>query len=147
IVRQLYMSWKMLRLPWRNDILAGSDLDGNLYFERFVRGAYRARRRVVYSKNLSVSDYKDDIIPVQWQAWMRHTRDEPPTTNELLMDIQRRRKLEETVQRLAEKEVAARLSRVEQEKSETVGSIQNQNSKQPALQKAAPGENFQPEEW
>ncbi|KAJ2007171.1 hypothetical protein H4R26_000937 [Coemansia thaxteri] len=97
LIRQAYLQWKALRLPWRKDVLAGTDLDGNLYFERAARAAQRTRRHVLYRKNISVADYTDQLIPVQWQAWMRHTRSHPPTITELLSDVERRQRLAESV--------------------------------------------------
>ncbi|KAJ2847356.1 hypothetical protein IWW36_003896 [Coemansia brasiliensis] len=120
LLRSVYLRWKALRLPWRKEIFAGSDLDGNLYFERFVRGASRTRRRVIYRKDLSISEYSDKIIPVQWQAWMRHTRQQPPTVSELLQDIRRQERIAANVLKLAET-----------------------NSRKPNT--SLPGEKFQPE--
>ncbi|KAI8322461.1 hypothetical protein GQ54DRAFT_259952 [Martensiomyces pterosporus] len=138
IFRQAYMQWKALRLPWRKDTLAGTDLAGNLYFERFVKGAYRSRRHVIYQKDFAISDFTDDIIPVQWQAWMRHTRNDPPTIRELLQDIERRERMAENVRLLAERET--------QDFAKAIGGAPPSKQQQ-AFQKTAPGESFQPEDW
>ncbi|KAJ2637590.1 hypothetical protein GGF40_002246 [Coemansia sp. RSA 1286] len=142
-VRNAYLMWKSFRLPWRSDVLKGLDLDGNLYFERHVRGASRTRRHVVYKKYLTVSEYSDDIIPVQWQAWMRHTREQPPTAQELIQDIQRRERLAENVRRLAALE--------QEQKNEQAQAIEEghrpQKHSPDRFQKNTPGEQYQPEEW
>ncbi|KAJ2058437.1 hypothetical protein GGI17_005040 [Coemansia sp. S146] len=145
-IRQAYMMWKSLRLPWRKDVLAGVDLEGNLYFERSVRSAVRTRRHVLYKKNITVAEYNDQIIPIQWQAWMRHTRNQPPTIQELLHDVERRRRMAENVHRLATKETS-RASAVAG--PETVDTAQNSRSQPPttASRTSAPGESFEPEGW
>ncbi|KAJ1836318.1 hypothetical protein LPJ73_007647 [Coemansia sp. RSA 2703] len=127
------MSWKSVRLPWRRDMFRGMDLDGNMYFERFMPSSSRTRRHVLYKQNLKVSDYNDSIIPVQWQAWMRHTRDNPPTTTELIQDIQRRERLATNVRKLAALET----------KTHPVHIIAPQEQ----FQKTAPGQSYQPEQW
>ncbi|KAJ1887556.1 hypothetical protein LPJ71_008722 [Coemansia sp. S17] len=138
--------WKALRLPWRRDVLAGVDLDGNLYFERSVRSAQRTRRHVVYKKNINVAEYNDQIIPIQWQAWMRHTRSQPPTIQELLHDVERRRRMAENVHRLATKGMSRAVAG-----PEAVDTAQNSRSQPPppptASKPSAPGESFEPEGW
>ncbi|KAJ2115483.1 hypothetical protein IW146_002279 [Coemansia sp. RSA 922] len=145
-IRQAYMMWKALRLPWRRDVLAGVDLDGNLYFERSVRSAQRTRRHVVYKKNINVAEYNDQIIPIQWQAWMRHTRSQPPTIQELLHDVERRRRMAENVHRLATKGMSRAVAG-----PEAVDTAQNSRSQPPppppASKTSAPGESFEPEGW
>ncbi|PIA16631.1 hypothetical protein COEREDRAFT_86721 [Coemansia reversa NRRL 1564] len=137
--RSMYLWWKALRLPWRKDVLAGTDLDGNLYFERLVRGAYRSRRRVLYRKNITVGEYSDKIIPVQWQAWMRHTRIQPPTVAELVLDMRRQERVAESARRLALRD--ARVAACST-KNTSVPSREQQQ-----FQKLAPGEGFSPEGW
>ncbi|KAJ2159319.1 hypothetical protein GGF46_003111 [Coemansia sp. RSA 552] len=142
LARRLYMQWKALRLPWRKDVLIGTDLDGNLYFERAVRGATRMRRNIVYSKKTPVSDYNDKIIPVQWQAWMRHTRVQAPTIAELIQDLQRRERIADNVRRLAANESqAARML----EEGAPSATARPGGDKQ--AQQAAPGQSFKPEGW
>ncbi|KAJ2745011.1 hypothetical protein GGI20_002504 [Coemansia sp. BCRC 34301] len=137
-IRQAYLAWKALRLPWRRDVLAGSDLDGNLYFERSPQeGAQRTRRHVVYRKNITVAEYSDKIIPTQWQAWMRHTRSNPPTIHELVRDAERRRQMAENVRRLAAKD-----------KNQT-GAVAGPEARNIAQNSYLPPseEAFKPEEW
>ncbi|KAJ2508957.1 hypothetical protein GGF44_005108 [Coemansia sp. RSA 1694] len=136
-IRQAYLAWKALRLPWRKDVLAGTDLDGNLYFERSLQaGAQRTRRHVIYNRNITVAEYSDQIIPIQWQAWMRHTRSQPPTIQELLRDVERRRRMAENVHRLAAKDKSR------------IGAVAGPEPRS-AAQKAysPPGAAFEPEDW
>ncbi|KAJ2083459.1 hypothetical protein H4R24_000839 [Coemansia sp. RSA 988] len=137
--RPVYLWWKALRLPWRKDVLAGTDLDGNLYFERLVRGAYRSRRQVLYRKNITVGEYNDKIIPVQWQAWMRHTRIQAPTVAELIQDIRRQERVAGNVQRLALNDTRVSTS--------STKNAPAQSRKQQQFQKSAPGQGYSPEGW
>ncbi|KAJ1948379.1 hypothetical protein FBU59_001626 [Linderina macrospora] len=132
LIRTAYMQWKSLRFPWRRDVFRGTDLDGNMYFERaFKVGSRRTRRHVMYKENFAVSEFRDDRIPVQWQAWMRHTRVEAPAVTELLADIERRRRMDANVRMLQE-----------QEELKAIG-----DSRQKTFQTSAPGEDYQPEGW
>ncbi|KAJ2779184.1 hypothetical protein H4R18_004163 [Coemansia javaensis] len=135
IVRLAYMRWRALRLPWRRDVLAGTDLGGNMYFEQLARRARRPRRHVLYRKDISLSEYSDRTIPVQWQAWLRHTRTQAPTLEELIQDIQRQERIAASVERLAER--GARAPEPAQEP----------DPQPQQFQKSAPGEGFQPESW
>ncbi|KAJ1730727.1 hypothetical protein LPJ61_002868 [Coemansia biformis] len=141
LVWRLYMQWKALRLPWRRDVLAGADFDGNMYFERFVRGAHRPRRLVVYRERLPLSEYSDTTIPVQWQAWMRHTRAQPPALAELAEDARRRERVAANVEKLARAEASVAGP------SESAPALGPREQHQQLFQKAAPGERFQPENW
>ncbi|KAI9328518.1 hypothetical protein BDR26DRAFT_873814, partial [Obelidium mucronatum] len=74
--------WRSLPLPWRQNKLVGSDpTKAFLFFEGppvHAGSVARSRRSV-----------RDDI-PVQWMAWLRHTRADPPSNEEILAaDAQR----------------------------------------------------------
>ncbi|KAJ2722099.1 hypothetical protein GGI07_003541 [Coemansia sp. Benny D115] len=135
-----------MALPWRKDVFKGADLDGNMYFERFTRNSSRPRRHVVYKENINVSQYSDELIPVQWQAWMRHTREEPPSETELLQDIRRRELLAENVRRLKLQELETK----KRQQIEGAGPVLDQEKKanqSSRFQKSTPGESYQPEGW
>ncbi|KAF9921114.1 hypothetical protein FBU30_008891 [Linnemannia zychae] len=72
--------------------LAGKDLEGNLYFEKPDPNGGRYPRRTVELANpeLSEANYDDANIAVQWQAWLRNTRKEPPTVAEIQRDEARK---------------------------------------------------------
>ena len=59
-------------------------------------GYIERRRRKLKKKYKSVLIY----ILVQWQAWLRHTRYEPPTVQELVKEQQRRTRLQQKVRQL-----------------------------------------------
>ena len=58
-IKQLWFKWKTLRLPWRRQFLAGSDLSGNTFWEfKDAMNAQRFRRIVKYAKAGHYSDVK-----------------------------------------------------------------------------------------
>ncbi|RUS34326.1 hypothetical protein BC938DRAFT_481200 [Jimgerdemannia flammicorona] len=44
----------------------------------------RPKRYVDMQTTRDVSEFTQDHLPVQWQAWLRHTRPDPPTIDELI---------------------------------------------------------------
>ncbi|WVO14547.1 hypothetical protein L204_102182 [Cryptococcus depauperatus] len=71
--------------------LVGYDLQGNKYFEINHPMGGRRKRYVEYSVDRDVSEYirADLKPPVQWEAWLAHTRTHPPSLQELEHDHQR----------------------------------------------------------
>ena len=72
----------------------GYDLEGNMYFEspnlRQREGINNTRRTVIYSDGRNaLSQYNPDALPIQWQAWLRHTRNDAPTVAELEAEVAR----------------------------------------------------------
>lgn len=58
-LKQIWFKWKTLRLPWRRQFLAGSDLSGNTFWEfKDAMNAQRFRRIVKYAKAGHYSDVK-----------------------------------------------------------------------------------------
>lgn len=58
-LKQIWLKWKTLRLPWRRQFLAGSDLSGNTFWEfKDAMNANRYRRIVKYAKAGHYSDVK-----------------------------------------------------------------------------------------
>ncbi|KAF9133226.1 hypothetical protein BGX30_012387 [Mortierella sp. GBA39] len=91
LMRRLAMSWKAVA-PGKGRHLAGKDFEGNLYFEKPDPNGGRYPRRTVELSNpeLSEANYDDANISVQWQAWLRNTRKEPPTLAEIQRDEARK---------------------------------------------------------
>lgn len=73
---------------------------------------------------------------VQWSAWMRRTRQDPPTLQELQQDISRRQRLQSNVQRLqqayTEEKLAlqAEAERVAQLNAPTTSNIKNKKQEE-----------------
>ncbi|KAI8819371.1 uncharacterized protein EV422DRAFT_534489 [Fimicolochytrium jonesii] len=101
---RLTASLKAINWPWRSHKLVGRDLLGNMYFEGppMRAGTDRTRRIIEYfDGRTEYYKYEPELIPAQWQAWLRHTRNAPPSIEELqqaeaqrLLTIQRARELD-----------------------------------------------------
>ncbi|EPS36266.1 hypothetical protein H072_10279 [Dactylellina haptotyla CBS 200.50] len=95
--RRMYYRWKSLRLPWRKRYFIGMDLEGNTFWEfrdRLV--ATRPRRIMDFRGGVhSFVNYQEFKVDPQWHQWLRATRDDPPTINELEGDIIRKKVMQE----------------------------------------------------
>ncbi|GAA5969903.1 hypothetical protein JCM8115_006023 [Rhodotorula mucilaginosa] len=91
----------------------GTDLQGNNFFERphpeFPDEWRKNKRYVEYYETKPLSDYNYQTIPVQWSSWLRRTRREPPTLEELQKDHLRQLRLRENVHRLEQEYKAEKL--------------------------------------
>jgi NADH dehydrogenase [ubiquinone] 1 alpha subcomplex assembly factor 2 len=129
--RDLWIKWKMLRLPWRkrfligtsldssyNPILiltrpAGQDLHGNTYWEfKDAINHTRWRRIVQASRKTHHSDVQ---ISPQWHQWLRQTRADPPSIQEQTADLQRIAQMKQNA-RLADERWAAKAKYIEKPK-------------------------------
>ncbi|XP_070563786.1 NADH dehydrogenase [ubiquinone] 1 alpha subcomplex assembly factor 2-like [Ptychodera flava] len=67
--------------------LVGTDHLGNKYYEVPERttafGGHRRGRRFIESK-FTHDEYKPGMVPIEWEAWIRWKRKEPPTAEEVL---------------------------------------------------------------
>ncbi|KAF9312404.1 hypothetical protein BG003_006315 [Podila horticola] len=90
-MRRLALSFKSIA-PGSGRHLAGKDFEGNLYFEKPDPNGGRYPRRTVElaDPTLSEANYDDANIAVQWQAWLRNTRRDPPTQMEIQRDEARK---------------------------------------------------------
>ncbi|TKY88479.1 hypothetical protein EX895_002467 [Sporisorium graminicola] len=73
--------------------IKGYDLAGNAYLELpSLSGSLdprHTRRSIQWKEKKQWGDYDQRSIPVQWVMWLRHTRREAPTLEELALDQQR----------------------------------------------------------
>ncbi|PWZ03838.1 hypothetical protein BCV70DRAFT_24055 [Testicularia cyperi] len=73
--------------------IVGQDLAGNSYVELpSLSGSTdprHTRRSILWKEKRELGDYDQRSIPVQWIMWLRHTRREAPTIEELAVDRQR----------------------------------------------------------
>ena len=84
-----------------NQFLEGLDLQGNLFFTLTALQSSGRRRRMVKfretkdlaSHSVSRMSVETGVNVAQWQAWLRHARDEAPSVDELLQDERRREKV------------------------------------------------------
>ncbi|KAK0203579.1 hypothetical protein DFS33DRAFT_1332569 [Desarmillaria ectypa] len=86
--------WKLIRHPTG---FVGRDLEGNMFFEHRnqLPEARRTKRTVKYCNPGDMWLYigGPKRLPVQWSAWLSHTRPDPPTIQELQIDLARREKV------------------------------------------------------
>ncbi|KAK0470498.1 hypothetical protein IW261DRAFT_1676410 [Armillaria novae-zelandiae] len=85
--------WRLIRHPTG---FVGRDLEGNMFFERQnpLPEARRTKRTVKYRNDdmwLYIGGPKR--LPVQWSAWLSHTRQNPPTLQELQIDLARQERV------------------------------------------------------
>ena len=116
--------WKKLDLPWRRQKYVGTDLRGNLFFQAPSIGPSYKQKRFVVWKNENDA-FTPDALDVLWQSWLRHTRNEPPTLEEIKYDEQRKLLVQERVR-----------------------SLNMRDNKQKSLHESTGrGETFQPGSW
>lgn len=84
---KLYYSFKSLPLPWRRKFFKGFDLDGNEFYESYnALHPTKPRRTVKYVKD---GHYTDNQVTPQWMSWLRYTRPQAPTLEELRQEVYR----------------------------------------------------------
>ena len=81
--------------------LVGTDLHGNTYFETIREGKKPRRELVTKTKHM---EYTPGLIPIEWEAWIRGKRDDPPTHEELLAEQSRIKTLKERARQVEEKD-------------------------------------------
>ncbi|XP_004345710.1 hypothetical protein CAOG_06120 [Capsaspora owczarzaki ATCC 30864] len=91
------------KTPGLRKVLAGTDLDGNEYYELYEQGRTQTRRLV--DMKIKAFQFESDTVPVQWESWLRRRRIAAPTHDELLADRARRETLARRVMDLQLKEV------------------------------------------
>lgn len=70
-------------------------MEGNKYFEHPNANNGRSKRTVKYRKNEDMWAYvaSGKRLPVQWSAWLTHTRPDPPSIEELQADLARQQRV------------------------------------------------------
>ncbi|KAI5964105.1 uncharacterized protein KGF55_002047 [Candida pseudojiufengensis] len=115
-LKRLLHKWQSKRnIPFRRKFFVGYDLHGNTYWEFTIDGNLSRLRRKLepYAPQVFKVDYFK-TIPPQWLQWLRRTRNEPPSLNELVGDQIRQRNLKILGKRADEKWKNEKL-RLEQE--------------------------------
>ncbi|PVU86942.1 hypothetical protein BB559_006306 [Furculomyces boomerangus] len=107
-VKDLLKGISRINFPWKKTRFVGKDYNGNLYFEKKTSGV-RSKRIVEYHEGNQGFDYDVLNLPVQWQSWMRHTRQIPPTEEEILADQKRIELLRQKVKMIEEREEKLKL--------------------------------------
>ncbi|KAH7878739.1 uncharacterized protein C8R40DRAFT_785774 [Lentinula edodes] len=94
----------LFRTIWRNlwhpTGFVGRDLEGNSYYEKSnplkSAGYARSKRSMKYRNPDDMWKYigGSNRLPIQWSAWLAHTRPNPPSIQELQMDLIRQRRVQ-----------------------------------------------------
>ncbi|KAJ3075314.1 hypothetical protein HDU98_008562 [Podochytrium sp. JEL0797] len=111
-------TWRSLPLPWRTNTLIGSDPQrAFLFFEAppIHQGSLSRARRTVEYMNGAQDSYSSNDIPVQWVAWLTHTRTDPPTHEEILAADAQRLKVQGLAKAIDERDEIMRLKMLEKE--------------------------------
>ncbi|WFD42105.1 hypothetical protein MPSI1_000743 [Malassezia psittaci] len=69
----------------------------------------RSRSVIKWKVSRHQSEYNPKDVPIQWDAWMRHTRPQPPSIQELLNDLERQRIVLHNARVLESREQAAQI--------------------------------------
>ncbi|KAI9663853.1 MAG: hypothetical protein M1821_007343 [Bathelium mastoideum] len=92
-IRQLWLKWASLKLPWRRKWLCGSDLHGNTFWEfKDALNSNRFRRIVRYNRK---THYGDVQMSPQWIQWLRQTRADAPSILEQQQDVMRQAQMKQ----------------------------------------------------
>ncbi|KAG1776893.1 hypothetical protein EV702DRAFT_318498 [Suillus placidus] len=104
IVRRL---WQRILKP---TYFVGKDMEGNKYFEHPNANNGRSKRTVKYRENEDMWAYvaSGKRLPVQWSAWLTHTRPDPPSIEELQADLARQQRVKLNAAILEAKDEAER---------------------------------------
>ncbi|KAJ3567653.1 hypothetical protein NP233_g6231 [Leucocoprinus birnbaumii] len=106
-----------LRNPAR---YVGRDLEGNSFYEQPGFSSDRRTKRTVQYKNpTDVWNYigGGKRLPVQWSMWLSHTRNHPPTLEELQRDLQRQQRVIANAALLEARDLEERQERLRIEQS------------------------------
>ncbi|TIB71338.1 hypothetical protein E3Q24_02362 [Wallemia mellicola] len=92
--------WEAIPKP-SDRYFVGYDLEGNKYYEHPPTTDYKQRpkRTVKYPNHVDWSEVGREM-PAQWKAWLRHTRFEPPSIQELELDLLRIQRTQENAARI-----------------------------------------------
>lgn len=81
--------------------LVGTDLYGNKYYET-IREGKKPKREMI--SNVEHMLYTPDMMPIEWESWIRGKRNDPPTHDELLAQQKRIATIKERAKQLEEKD-------------------------------------------
>ncbi|KAI8340060.1 hypothetical protein BC941DRAFT_239780 [Chlamydoabsidia padenii] len=146
LVQRLSVSYKNLKLPWKKNVLVGTDLDGNEYWEMPSPLGGRYKRWVQMKEHDDYAVFNQNQLPVQWQAWLRHTRYEAPTISELVQEQRRRMIIQERAKKLEQEWEQKKL--LKQKQQEEAARLEDSRQEQATTsQPTGQGDTFVPGEW
>ncbi|RMD41583.1 hypothetical protein DV735_g3515, partial [Chaetothyriales sp. CBS 134920] len=145
-LRELWLRWKMLRLPWRKTFLVGQDLSGNTFWEfKDALNSNRFRRKVRFRNKTHFSDAQ--VSPL-WHQWLRHTRADPPSLQEQTADVTRQIQLKHNA-RLADERWANKAPYIQPPpQHQPQQQLQEpMDAQAPPRIATNPGQDFKPAAW
>ncbi|XP_072461663.1 NADH dehydrogenase [ubiquinone] 1 alpha subcomplex assembly factor 2 [Notamacropus eugenii] len=87
---------------------AGTDQFGNNYYYIPERknwlGQTMRERRFMEARNMKEVDYREGDIPKEWEAWIRKTRKNPPTIEEIMKNEKYKEDSKIKIEDVSEKE-------------------------------------------
>ncbi|KAI9343813.1 hypothetical protein BD770DRAFT_397893 [Pilaira anomala] len=156
LYQKLSLLYKTTRFPWKKHALIGFDLKGNEYWDCPNPLGGRMKRWVQMSDRKANNDltvFSQDKLPVQWQAWLRHTRNVAPTINDLVQEERRRALIQDKAKALDQEWTQRKLElqKIQEEEELELARLtatdkaqeQTNKSSQPTGQ----GDTFVPGEW
>ncbi|KAI8326956.1 hypothetical protein EDC96DRAFT_544852 [Choanephora cucurbitarum] len=156
LIQRLSLNYKTSRFPWKKHALIGYDLQGNEYWDCPNPLGGRMKRWVQLAEvgNNDHTVFHQNKLPVQWQAWLRHTRNTVPTMEELVLDEKRKALIQGRAKALdqewEEKKLALQQAK-EQEQLELqrqAAAIESGNKEAGSTsQPSGQGDTFTPGEW
>ncbi|KAI8140554.1 hypothetical protein BJV82DRAFT_520125 [Fennellomyces sp. T-0311] len=155
-LQRLKILYKANSFPWKRNVMVGWDLDGNEYWEMpnpnnppTVLGG-RWKRWVQLKEHADdVGLFEENKLPVQWQGWLRHTRFEPVTIEELQNEQLRLARLQQKVNKLEAAAEEERLPEQKPQEPKQEAPVPKEAKQQPLAgsEPEGQGETFVPGAW
>ncbi|KAM9391707.1 NADH dehydrogenase [ubiquinone] 1 alpha subcomplex assembly factor 2 [Pholidichthys leucotaenia] len=96
----------------------GTDHLGNKYYyipeQRTWTGRVMRARRTVEAANPAEYEYMEGSIPIEWDAWIRGRRKEPPSMEEVLKNESRREEMKLKAMEVEERDLALQAKEYEE---------------------------------
>ncbi|XP_008289583.1 NADH dehydrogenase [ubiquinone] 1 alpha subcomplex assembly factor 2 [Stegastes partitus] len=95
----------------------GTDHLGNKYYfipeQKTWTGRITRAKRIVVAANPAEDEYTEGSIPMEWDAWIRGRRKEPPSVEEVLKNMSRMEEIKLKAKELEEKDLAQKAKEYE----------------------------------
>lgn len=155
LYQRLSLSYKTSRFPWKKHALIGYDLTGNEYWDcpNPLGGRMKRWVQMVDGSDNDLTVFKQNKLPVQWQAWLRHTRNVAPTIEELVQEERRRAIIQGRAKALDQEWEQRKLylekqKEAEQAEVDRLAALENaEEQKVRSSQPTGHGDTFSPGEW
>ncbi|EIE87510.1 hypothetical protein G6F46_000563 [Rhizopus delemar] len=151
LLGKLSLAYKTNRFPWKKHALVGYDLAGNEYWDcpNPLGGRMKRWVQMKETENNDATIFNQNLLPVQWQAWLRHTRQQPPSIVELVQEEKRREIVLQRAKALDEEWEQRKLQiEEERERERVLEEVKKDEKVQPkTTEPSGQGDTFTPGEW